>query len=302
MDILKINACPLCEGTQLAYVMTCTDCYATGEKFEIYQCNNCGFTFTQNTPSGKEIDKYYHAANYISHTDTKKGLMNSIYHRVRKRMLKEKVRLVMKASHRKRGKLLDIGTGTGYFANAMRKETWKVDAIEKNEEARSFAKEQFRLNVKDEKALDELAAGSYDVITLWHVLEHLEKLEHTWTRLNELLTDKGILIIAVPNYSSYDAKKYKANWAAYDVPRHIWHFTPATMQRFGIKHGFIMAAHYPMPFDAFYVSMLSEKNTGSKLSFLKGAYTGTIAWFHSLVKKEKSSSIIYIFRKKQDEK
>ena len=155
------------------------------------------------------------------------------------------------------------------------------------------------LDVKPESALQEFAPGSFDVITLWHVMEHLEHLNETWEMLRELLTEKGMLIVAVPNCSSYDAERYGEYWAAYDVPRHLWHFTPGTIQQLASRHGFIMAARHPMPFDAFYVSMLSEKHRGSSCSFLKGMYVGTLAWFSTLGRKERSSSMIYVFRKKR---
>ena len=155
------------------------------------------------------------------------------------------------------------------------------------------------LNVRPEAALKELVPGTFDVITLWHVMEHLEHLDETWELLRELLTEKGVLIVAVPNCSSYDAMKYGKYWAAYDVPRHLWHFTPATIQQFGSKHGFILAARHPMPFDAFYVSMLTEKHKGSAYSFVKGMWTGTAAWLSAQAKKERSSSMIYVFRKKR---
>ena len=195
--------------------------------------------------------------------------------------------------------MLDIGTGTGYFADAMVGRGWKVEAVEKSPQARAFAKEHFGLDVKPDTALQDFAPGSFDVITLWHVMEHLEHLNETWDTLNSLLTEKGVLIIAVPNCSSYDAKKYGAHWAAYDVPRHLWHFTPGTIQRLGAKHEFILAARHPMPFDAFYVSMLSEKYMGHSMSFFRGILSGTLAWFSTLASKERSSSMIYVFRKKQ---
>ena len=147
--------------------------------------------------------------------------------------------------------------------------------------------------------MKEFAPGSFDVITLWHVMEHLEHLGEVWQRLHELLTEKGVLIVAVPNCSSYDAQRYGEYWAAYDVPRHLWHFTPGTIQQLASRHGFIMAARHPMPFDAFYVSMLSEKHRGSSCSFLKGMFAGTLAWFNALGRKERSSSMIYVFRKKR---
>ena len=299
MNKLSINACPLCGGTHLKRVMTCTDFYASGEQFDVVSCEDCGFTFTQGAPVEAEIGRYYETSDYISHSDTKKGAMNAVYHQVRKYMLGKKARLVAKESHRKRGRLLDIGTGTGYFAATMEQRGWKVETIEKNAQARVFAKEHFGLEVKGEEALQEFESGSFDVITLWHVMEHLEHLDETWECLRELLSDRGVLIVAVPNCSSYDAGKYGEYWAAYDGPRHLWHFTPVTIQQLASKHGFIMAARHPMPFDAFYVSMLSEKHRGSSFPFVKGMCTGTVAWFSALGKKERSSSMIYVFRKKR---
>lgn len=158
MNKLSINACPLCGGTHLKRVMTCTDYYASGEQFDVLSCEDCGFTFTQGVPVEAEIGRYYETPDYISHSDTKKGAMNAIYHQVRKYMLGKKARLVAKESHRKSGRLLDIGTGTGYFASTMEQRGWKVEAIEKNAQARMFAQEHFGLDVKAEEELQEFEA------------------------------------------------------------------------------------------------------------------------------------------------
>ena len=373
MNKLTIKVCPVCGSAHIERAMTCIDHYASSEAFYLCRCQDCSFLFTQDFPVEAEIGRYYETPDYISHSDTKKGLMNRVYHWVRSYMLGRKARLVVREAHRKEGRLLDIGTGTGYFADAMQKRGWQVEAVERNAQARVFAKEHFNLDIKPDTALQDFAPGSFDVITLWHVMEHLEHLnetwdtlnklltekgvliiavpncssydakkygahwakehfnldikpdtalqdfapgsfdvitlwhvmehlEHlneTWDTLNKLLTEKGVLIIAVPNCSSYDAKKYGAHWAAYDVPRHLWHFTPGTIQKLGAKHEFILAARYPMPFDAFYVSMLSEKYMGRSLSFFRGMLSGTLAWFSALGSKERSSSMIYVFRKKQ---
>jgi len=299
MNKVTIKACPLCGGTQLEHTLTCVDHYASGEAFHLCRCSACGFLFTQDFPVEAEIGRYYETPDYISHSDTRKGLVNTLYHWVRTVMLGRKARLVMNEAHRRRGRLLDIGTGTGYFAHAMDERGWRVDAIEKNAQARAFAKEHFGLEVLPDGAWASLQEGAYDVITLWHVMEHLEHLNDTWERLYRLLSPKGVLIVAVPNCSSFDAHKYGGQWAAYDVPRHLWHFTPGTMQQFGAKHGFILAERHPMPFDAFYVSMLTEKYMHHNLPFVRGLLTGTLAWFSALVRKDRSSSLIYVFRKKQ---
>lgn len=283
----------------MEHTLTCVDHYASGEAFHLCRCSACGFLFTQDFPAEAEIGRYYETPDYISHSDTRKGLVNTLYHWVRTVMLGRKARLVMNEAHRWRGRLLDIGTGTGYFAHAMDERGWRVDAIEKNAQARAFAKEHFGLEVLPDDAWASLQEGAYDVITLWHVMEHLEHLNDTWERLYRLLSPKGVLIVAVPNCSSFDAHKYGGQWAAYDVPRHLWHFTPGTMQQFGAKHGFILAERHPMPFDAFYVSMLTEKYMHHNLPFVRGLLTGTLAWFSALVRKDRSSSLIYVFRKKQ---
>ncbi len=298
MNKLTIKNCPLCNGVQIDQVMECKDYYASGEAFDLCRCHDCGFLFTQDFPVEEEIGRYYATPDYISHSDTRKGLVNTVYHWVRKYMLSCKAGLVIRESHKKKGSLLDIGTGTGYFSNVMQLRGWQVSAVEKNEKARDFAKKQFGLDVLPDHQLKEFKPESFDVITLWHVLEHLEHLNDVWVNLNGLLKEKGTLIIAVPNSSSFDARKYQTHWAAYDVPRHLWHFTPDSIQRFGAKHGFILTGRYPMPFDAFYVSMLSEKNMGHSFYFIRGMLAGTLAWFNALAKKERSSSMIYIFRKK----
>ena len=298
MDILKINTCPLCGGQQLEFALTCTDHYASGEQFEVIRCVHCGFLMTQGVPVEAEIGKYYETPDYISHSDTQKGVMNRVYHWVRKYMLSRKAALVERVSGLSEGCLLDYGTGTGYFANAMVHKGWKVKAIEKSPQARAFAQRQFGLEVEPEHVLKDYQSDSLDVVTLWHVMEHLEHLNEMWETLHRILNEKGVLIVAVPNPESYDARKYKEWWAAYDVPRHLWHFSPSVMRQWGENYGFVCEQEYPMPFDAFYVSMLTEKYKGNKLSFLKGLWVGLLAWFSSWSKKENSSSLIYVFRKK----
>ncbi len=299
MDKLHIHACPLCGNREFSHLLTCKDYYVSGESFGVYICCQCGFRFTQDAPAEAEIGRYYETPQYISHTDTQKGLVNKLYHWVRKRMLSKKARLVARNAGLSHGRLLDIGTGTAYFPYHMKKRGWAVAAIEKNEKARRFAKEHFGLEVGEESLLDELPDSSFDAITLWHVMEHLEKLNETWERLRALLAERGVLVVAVPNSVSYDAGYYKEYWAAYDVPRHLWHFVPETMRRMGEKHGFELVNSRPMPFDAFYVSILSEKYRHSSAPFIKGMCRGFVALFHSLPKKGRSSSMIYVFRKKQ---
>lgn len=297
MNKLKHTSCPLCKGNHIHPVMKCTDYYATGEVFEVYHCDDCGFTFTQDAPVESEIGRYYESPDYISHSDTRKGAMNTIYHWVRGLMLQKKAKLIERELGQTKGHLLDIGTGTGYFPHTMQQRGWIVEAVEKNTPAREFALKHFGLTVKEDEALDAFPAQSFDVITLWHVMEHLEHLDDVWTIFGRLLKETGVLVVAVPNCSSYDAKIYQKEWAAYDVPRHLWHFTPESMKACAQRHGFKLEKYHPMPFDAFYVSMLSERNMKHSCSFVRGLCSGLRAYLHAMGHKELSSSIIYIFRK-----
>jgi SAM-dependent methyltransferase len=300
MEQIVIQSCPLCESKELKQAMACVDSFVSGEEFSLYTCEYCKFLFTQNFPDEEAMDRYYEAPDYVSHSDTHKGLMNQLYHVVRRMMLRRKVRRVIRESHRKEGRLLDYGAGTGYFAAAMQRKGWSVEAMEKSERARSFAQAHFGLECLPPEKLADCAPEQYDVITLWHVMEHIEKVNEAWATFHRLLKADGILVAAVPNGDSYDAQKYGKAWAAYDVPRHLWHFTPDTMRLFGAKHDFVLAGSYPMPFDAFYISMLSEKGLRRRFPLLRGTWSGMVGGLNAIGNKERSSSIVYVFKKRDE--
>jgi 2-polyprenyl-3-methyl-5-hydroxy-6-metoxy-1,4-benzoquinol methylase len=278
-------------------VFSCVDYYASKETFDLGECKDCGFLFTMDFPTEDEIGIYYDTKDYISHSNTKEGLVNKVYHKVRSFMLKKKQMIVSESSQSENNNLLDIGCGTGFFLNQMKNAGWNVSGIEKNEQARTFVLTNFNIPVLEPNRIQELKSNSFGVITLWHVLEHLEHLNESLRQYRDLLADDGTLIIAVPNVSSADAAVYKEYWAAYDVPRHLWHFSSKTMKLLAKNNGFKITKLFPMPFDAFYVSMLSEKYKGNKFSFISGLLIGSLCWIQSISKKSKSSSIIYILKK-----
>ncbi len=212
-------------------------------------------------------------------------------------MLGRKRRIVESAVSNRKGRLLDVGTGTGYFPYEMKKHGWDVTGTEKSDDARNFALTELGTDIKKTEELFKLENNQFDVITLWHALEHIHRLNENMERFNKLLKKDGLLIIAVPNNDSFDARHYKEFWAAWDVPRHIWHFTPEQMQLLGEKHGFRPERIYPMPLDGFYISMLSEKYKKSKTQFINGCYYGLASWIMSITNSRKSSSVTYIFRK-----
>ena len=292
-----VNVCPVCGGSSFKSFLTCADFFVSGEEYNIKQCSSCGFKITENIEDEINIGRYYQSDEYISHSNTSKGLVNSVYHTVRKTMLGRKRRLVERATSLKTGHLLDVGTGTGFFLNEMKEQGWQVTGTEKSSDARNFAKKEFNLENLPSEELFNMEDNSFDAITLWHVLEHIHKLNENMEAFYRLLKNNGKLLIAVPNHDSYDAKHYKEFWAAYDVPRHIWHFAPGQMKIFGEKHGFKLLSLHAMPFYSFYVSMLSEKYKKSKMTVLKGIFYGKISWLKSIFNSGKCSSVIYVFGK-----
>lgn len=298
MNTIHTESCPVCANKNYSDLFKCKDHLVTNEVFLICKCPECGFAFTQDFPIETEIGKYYDAPEYISHTDSHQGIINSLYHQARKIALRSKTGFVLKYASASIGTLLDIGCGTGYFMNAMRHKKWIVTGIEKSESTRVYAHNKFGLNIQDSDYLFEIPSNTKDVITLWHVLEHLEKLNETMDALHRILKDNGVLLVALPNKDSADASHYLENWAAYDVPRHLWHFSPADFGQFANKHNFELVKTKGMPFDPFYISMLSEKNKGAGASPLIGLIKGGWFFLQSLFNSRKNSSIVYILKKK----
>jgi SAM-dependent methyltransferase len=246
-------------------------------------------------PDAGHIGKYYKAEAYISHTNTSKGFVNRLYKTVRKHTLKQKRRLIEKCTGRNNGRLLDLGAGTGAFVRTMKEAGWAVTGLEPDAEAREKAREDFQVDLQDITAFSGLQ-GKFDVITLWHVLEHVHDLGGYMQRLAGLLEPGGRLFIAVPNYTSKDANAYGEFWAAWDVPRHIYHFSPAAMRTLVEKHGLVMEKYQPMWFDSFYVSLLSSKYKGGKTEILSGFWTGLRSNLNAIGHPERCSSVIYVIK------
>jgi 2-polyprenyl-3-methyl-5-hydroxy-6-metoxy-1,4-benzoquinol methylase len=289
--MLEIKNCPICNTLKFKQLIQCEDNTVSHEKFSIVECSACSFRFTNPIPDENEIVKYYKSEDYISHSDTKKGMINTIYHQVRKISLRNKLKLINSLS--KKGALLDVGCGTGYFLKACKEDGWAVEGTEPDPDARKLAEELTKSEVS-ETILSKNNYQSYDIITMWHVLEHVHRLNECMERIAKLLKENARLIIAVPNCDSYDAKIYQEHWAAYDVPRHLYHFTAESMNQLLKKHGFRLLRKEPMKFDAFYVSMMSEKY--KKGSTIKGVLNGLMSNLKS-GKEKNYSSIIYIAEK-----
>lgn len=296
LKVIQHRECPICNSKDIQAVIPTKDHSVSKEDFDILECSNCSFRFTQNIPGPEYIGPYYKSEEYISHSDTKEGIVNRLYHYVRDLMLGKKFNLVNGLNKHK--SLLDIGCGTGYFVNFVNQKGYRVDGVEVDADARAFSKKQFDLDIKNTSALfDRSLNAPYGTITMWHVLEHVHDLEGYFKTINELLEDDGNLVIAVPNHSSYDGQYYKSYWAAYDVPRHLWHFSPETMDRLAQQNGFKIVKHATLPFDCFYVALLSEKYKGNSLFMVSGFIRGGISYLKSLFDVKNSSSVIYVMKK-----
>jgi SAM-dependent methyltransferase len=295
MGKVHTTICPVCKSETLRHFLNVRDHSISKEEFELLECEKCALLVTQNHPDAASIGPYYESDDYISHTNTTKGLVNQLYHSVRSYMLSQKQKLVER--QQAHGRLLDIGTGTGYFLAHMQNAGWQVTGLEPDGGARKVAREQFGLEVEHINKLYELEPKSYDVITMWHVLEHVHALNDDLAQINSLICDGGWLIIAVPNPTSSDARHYGEFWAAYDVPRHLWHFSPKSMKLLLKNHGFDLMNTKGMPFDAFYVSLLSEKYKGSSIGIVTGGLAGLVTNIKATSGVQQSSSLIYIAQK-----
>ena len=293
-QMIKHETCPVCESNNIKSFLKIKDYSISKEEFQTENCNDCGFLFTNPIPSEETIGPYYESDEYISHSGTQKGVVSKLYHQVRKINLSNKYNTVR--SENKGKNILDYGCGTGEFLSYCKERGYQTTGVEPNETARNHAVNSFGLEVKLPSDLNTLQDNHFDVITLWHVLEHVHQLKETIALLKQKLKDGGTLIIAVPNHISYDAKVFKDKWAAYDVPRHLYHFEPKTMSTLLEQFGFKIKKTLPMLFDSFYVSMLSSKyqNKGSIASLIKGFLVGAKSNLKANKTNQAYSSLIYI--------
>ena len=292
--MIHYTSCPICKSELIAAQLTAKDYTVSQNDFSIWQCNACTARFTQDVPEQDAIGAYYASENYISHSDTKKGFINNLYHLVRKRTLGAKRRLIINETGVTNGEILDIGCGTGAFLNSMKQADWKINGLEPDAIARTKAADLYNIHSQASEKLFELPAGSYNAITMWHVLEHVHELHAYIKQIGKLLSPNGKLFIAVPNYTSKDAAIYKEHWAAYDVPRHLYHFSPQSMEKLLSMHGLQLNAVKPMWFDSFYVSMLSEQYKNGKGNIIRAVFNGFISNLKAWGNTKKCSSVIYI--------
>lgn len=247
-----------------------TDHSVSGESFTLLLDSELQLLKTHPQPSLELLPKYYESEDYISHTDGKRSLFEKVYHFIKRKAIRDKVSLISKLQPQK-GMLLDIGAGTGDFLQEASNQNWQCTGIEPSEKAKGIA---IQKGVSFADDLASLENHSFDVITMWHVLEHVPDLEKQIQELKRLLKSNGTILIAVPNFKSFDAQHYGKFWAAYDVPRHLWHFSKTAIEKLFARENMKLTQVLPMVFDSFYVSLLSEKYKTGKMNFVTGFFIG----------------------------
>ncbi|CAN1492241.1 SmtA SAM-dependent methyltransferases [Flavobacteriaceae bacterium] len=256
--------------TNKKHFLTVKDYSVSQETFDLYHDQDLDILITHPQPSLEILGKYYESADYISHTDSKRSLFEKAYHFVKNIALKNKLNLINTYQPSK-GLILDIGAGTGDFLSVAQNNGWKTIGVEPSDKAKTIAKNK---GVSFVESTTELESHTFDVISMWHVLEHVPNLEEQVTELKRLLKPSGTLIIAVPNFKSFDAKHYGKFWAAYDVPIHFWHFSKLAIQKLFERENMKLEKVLPMKFDSFYVSLLSEKYKTGKMNYFKAFFIG----------------------------
>ena len=289
------NKCPWCGSEKAQINLWLKDEFLTKEDFHICECLSCGLLYTMPRPNKDKIGDYYKSDEYYSHQENKKGFVPKIYEAVKKSNLKHKYKLATNGI--KKGKLLDIGCGVGDFLHTAEEQKWECIGVEPSEDAKTIARKRIKANIIASEDMQQLSDASFDLITMWHVLEHVDDLKWQVKQLQRLIKPHGRIVIAVPNYNSYDAQFYKELWAAYDVPRHLSHFSKTTLTKIFKSTGFVLKKTEKLIWDAYYISYMSEQYKHHSLPLIKGAFRG----FVSNLKARRSgewSSLVYIFEKK----
>lgn len=290
-----LTACPLCQGKTFEKWLLSKDFAISQEEFHIVSCKQCAFKFLNPRPSQKEIGRYYDSQRYLSHQSEKKDLVAQLYDWVKNHItLPQKYRWIKKYSSKEVGSLLDVGCGNGSFLRYMQNKGWQCSGIEPHTPALQFVQDKSHIY----PSFNEIEKKNikFDVITLWHVLEHVHELDFYMNKLYELISEKGKIFIAVPNPASYDSQYYKEFWAAWDPPRHLYHFTAYHMHNLCWKHGLRIQTSIGMPFDAYYIALLSSEYKYGRKKWLSAFLQASISNWKALRNKQ-YSSLLYIIDK-----
>ena len=290
------NKCPWCGSDKAQINLWLKDEFLTKEDFHICECLNCGLQYTMPRPDKDHIGAYYKSEEYYSHQENTKGFIPKLYERVKKVNLKHKYQLA--AKNLPTGKMLDIGCGVGDFLHTAEEHGWECVGVEPSEEAKAIAQKRTKAKIVSSEALEQIPDESFDVITMWHVLEHVDQLKWQVIQLQRLVKISGRVVIALPNYKSYDGQFYKEHWAAYDVPRHLNHFNKTVLTKIFKTSGLELVKTDRLKWDAYYISYMSEQYKCHSLPLVRGVLRG---WMSNCKARRSGewSSLVYVFERKK---
>lgn len=292
---IQNTECQGCNSNNLIHYMDVKDYFLTGESFSIIECKNCGLLITHPQPEEHNLSKYYQSEDYISHSNKRSDVISKLYQWVRHYTLGKKVALLKQFSTN--SNVLDLGCATGEFLNRCKHSGYNATGAEPDEKSRNYARTTYGLNVSTLEELEELPPEKFKIITQWHVLEHVSDLNARFKLIKRLLDKDGICFIALPNPASADAAHYKKWWAAYDVPRHLFHFRRQALNQLANKYHFEVIKIIPMKFDSYYVSILSEKHMTGNPNYLKAFFQGFKSNLKAMLGNGEYSSLIYVLKK-----
>ena len=288
------DKCPWCGSENAQLHLELKDLFLTQEQFKILECKDCRLLYTTPRPNKEEIGRYYKSDEYYSHQENKEGFIPKVYEKVKSINLKNKYHIA--AEKTRKGKILDIGCGVGDFLHTMEQQGWDCTGVEPSEDAKAIARKRIKAQLLSSEEQENLPEGSFDVITMWHVLEHVDALRWQIQQLYRLCKRGGKIVIALPNYRSYDGQYYKAEWAAYDVPRHLNHFDQKTLINLFEENEMKHVKTKKLYWDAFYISYMSEKYRQHSLPLVRGVFRGMISNLKARMTGE-WSSLIYVFER-----
>jgi len=285
---------------KLKHVLSANDHLVTGRKFDILKNPETTILETHPRPTKEELPTYYDSENYTSHNDKSAGIVSFCYRIIKSISTRRKIRIgqnsLSKNTPQNKPRLLDVGCGTGDFLYSCLKKGWQINGIENNKNAKNNSRTEVSSFIFDDFEFLKSQPERFDIITMWHSLEHIIDLKQTIVDMKKLLTNKGVIVVACPNHKSFDAIFYKESWAAYDLPRHLWHFDKDSISKLFVEHNMQLTKTLPMYWDSFYISILSEKIISKKNKFLKGIIVGLLSNVSAMFSKE-HSSLIYVFNK-----
>ena len=291
------NRCPWCNSENNSKFLELKDYFLTQENFEILECNDCKLLFTTPCPAPDRIGDYYKSDDYLSHNESKKGIVPQIYNLVKKVNIKNKFNITVNGQQTTDNSILDIGCGVGDFLNYAKEKGCDITGIEPSEDARKIAEEKLGTKIFSPEELQNIPNESFDIVTMWHVLEHVADLKTEIDHLERIVKKNGRLVLALPNYKSFDAEYYKDKWAAYDVPRHLNHFSSTSIKNIFDTTAFQLIDIKPLKWDSYYISMLSEQYLKHSNVLLKAMITGCKSNCKA-IKSGEYSSLVYVFTKK----